>query len=142
MKLYFLSLLSFLNSIIFIFLLFGKKMKSILINGRGQFNCSLAAQFSNATAQFSNTSLPMCKFKKGDQCAPQRLHVEPNKTYRIRLASTTGLASLNFAVQVRKVSKKNFAVQVLIIFICFTLKSSFKNKRTYNIFSKKYLTKY
>ncbi|CAN7067607.1 unnamed protein product [Brassica rapa subsp. trilocularis] len=76
--------------------------QSILINGRGQFNCSLAAQFSKATAQFSNTSLPMCKFKKGDQCAPQRLHVEPNKTYRIRLASTTGLASLNFAVQGHK----------------------------------------
>ena len=126
MKLYFLSVL-FLNRIIFVFLFLGK-LKSILINGRGQFNCSLAAQFSNATAQFSNTSLPMCKFKKGDQCAPQRLHVEPNKTYRIRLASTTGLASLNFAVQ------------VLIFFFCFTLKSSFKNNQTYYIFFSKYLT--
>jgi len=73
---------------------FDEKLKSILINGRGQFNCSLAAQFSN------NTSLPMCTFKEGDQCAPQILHVEPNKTYRIRLSSTTALASLNLAVQV------------------------------------------
>uniref|UniRef100_A0A1J3IRP3 L-ascorbate oxidase n=1 Tax=Noccaea caerulescens TaxID=107243 RepID=A0A1J3IRP3_NOCCA len=69
--------------------------QSILINGRGQFNCSIAAQFSNE-------SLPSCKFKDGDQCAPQRLHVEPNKTYRIRLASTTALASLNLAVQGHK----------------------------------------
>ncbi|KAG2311219.1 hypothetical protein Bca52824_022776 [Brassica carinata] len=69
--------------------------QSILINGRGQFNCSLAAQFSN-------TMLPVCTFKEGDQCAPQRLHVEPNKTYRIRLASSTALASLNFAVQGHK----------------------------------------
>ncbi|XP_010420960.1 PREDICTED: L-ascorbate oxidase [Camelina sativa] len=70
--------------------------QSILINGRGQFNCSLAAQFSNST------SLPMCTFKEGDQCAPQKLHVEPNKTYRIRLSSTTALASLNLAVQGHK----------------------------------------
>uniref|UniRef100_A0A0D3AKB4 Plastocyanin-like domain-containing protein n=1 Tax=Brassica oleracea var. oleracea TaxID=109376 RepID=A0A0D3AKB4_BRAOL len=70
--------------------------QSILVNGRGQFNCSLAAQFSN-------TMLPTCTFKEGDQCAPQRLHVEPNKTYRIRLASSTALASLNFAVQIREV---------------------------------------
>ncbi|CAN8252502.1 unnamed protein product [Cochlearia groenlandica] len=69
--------------------------QSILINGRGQFNCSLAAQVSN-------TTLPKCTFKDGDQCAPQKLHVEPNKTYRIRLASTTALASLNFAVQGHK----------------------------------------
>ncbi|CAD5332313.1 unnamed protein product [Arabidopsis thaliana] len=56
----------------------------------------IAAQFSN------NTSLPMCTFKEGDQCAPQILHVEPNKTYRIRLSSTTALASLNLAVQGHK----------------------------------------
>ncbi|KAL1204270.1 L-ascorbate oxidase [Cardamine amara subsp. amara] len=69
--------------------------QSILINGRGQFNCSLAAQVSNI-------SLPMCTFKENDQCAPQKLNVEPNKTYRIRLASTTALASLNLAVQGHK----------------------------------------
>ncbi|CAN8300914.1 unnamed protein product [Cochlearia groenlandica] len=77
--------------------------QSILINGRGQYNCSLAAQFSNRTAQFSNLSLPMCTFKEdNNECAPQRLDVEPNKTYRIRLASTTALASLNLAVQGHK----------------------------------------
>ncbi|KFK26362.1 hypothetical protein AALP_AA8G238700 [Arabis alpina] len=69
--------------------------QSILINGRGQFNCSLAAQVSN-------TTLPMCTFKEGDQCAPQKLNVEPNKTYRIRISSTTALASLNLAIQGHK----------------------------------------
>ena len=83
--------------------------QSLLINGRGQFNCSLAAQFSN-------TMLPTCTFKEGDQCAPQRLHVEPNKTYRIRLASSTALASLNFAVQVLIIY---IVVQKYIIYVLF-----------------------
>lgn len=74
-----------------------------MINGRGQFNCSLAAQVSN-------TSLPMCTFKEDDQCAPQKLNVEPNKTYRIRLASSTALASLNLAVQV---------LIIYILILCF-----------------------
>ncbi|CAK8566824.1 unnamed protein product [Lathyrus sativus] len=65
--------------------------QSLLINGRGQFNCSLAAKFVN-------TSLPQCNFKGGEECAPQILHVEPKKTYRIRIASTTSLASLNLAI--------------------------------------------
>ncbi|XP_010535760.1 PREDICTED: L-ascorbate oxidase-like [Tarenaya hassleriana] len=69
--------------------------QSILINGRGQFNCSLAAHSSKE-------QMNRCTFEKGDQCAPQILHVEPNKTYRIRIASTTALASLNLAVQGHK----------------------------------------
>lgn len=64
--------------------------QSLLINGRGQFNCSLAANF--------NSSLPNCQLKGGEQCAPQILHVQPNKTYRLRLASSTSLSSLNFAI--------------------------------------------
>ncbi|KAK7372671.1 hypothetical protein VNO80_06058 [Phaseolus coccineus] len=65
--------------------------QSLLINGRGQHNCSLAA---NAM----NTSLPQCKFRGNEECAPQIFHVHPNKTYRIRIASTTSLASLNLAI--------------------------------------------
>ncbi|PKI40293.1 hypothetical protein CRG98_039318 [Punica granatum] len=57
---------------------------SLLINGRGQYNCSLAAG--------------TCKFTGREQCAPRVLRVLPNKTYRLRLASTTALASLNVAV--------------------------------------------
>ncbi|RDY08254.1 L-ascorbate oxidase, partial [Mucuna pruriens] len=65
--------------------------QSLLINGRGQYNCSMAANLIN-------TSLPQCKFRGSEQCAPQILHVHPNKTYRIRIASTTSLASLNLAI--------------------------------------------
>jgi hypothetical protein len=63
------------------------------MNGRGQYNCSLAAQFSN-------TSFSQCKLRGNEQCAPQILHVLPNMTYRLRLASTTALASLNLAIGV------------------------------------------
>ncbi|XVF05647.1 hypothetical protein REPUB_Repub05bG0190700 [Reevesia pubescens] len=66
--------------------------QTLLINGRGQFNCSLAAIF------LSNSSVSQCKFRGNEQCAPQILHVFPNKTYRLRIASTTALASLNLAI--------------------------------------------
>lgn len=69
--------------------------QSLLINGRGQFNCSVAAHVSN-------TSTPQCKFRGNEQCAPQILHVLPNKTYRLRIASTTALSSLNLAIQDHK----------------------------------------
>lgn len=65
--------------------------QSLLMNGRGQYNCSLAAQFSNSSST-------QCKFKGTEQCAPQILSVQPNKTYRLRLASSTALASLNLAI--------------------------------------------
>ncbi|XP_039687434.1 L-ascorbate oxidase isoform X3 [Medicago truncatula] len=67
--------------------------QTLLINGRGQFNCSLAAKFVN-------TTLPQCNFKGDEECAPEILQVKPKKTYRIRIASTTSLASLNLAISV------------------------------------------
>ena len=67
--------------------------QTLLINGRGQFNCSMAAGLMN-------TTLPECKFRGNEQCAPEFLHVLPNKTYRIRIASTTALAALNLAIGV------------------------------------------
>lgn len=69
--------------------------QSLLINGRGQFNCSLASKYGS-------TNLPQCNLKGGEECAPQILHVEPKKTYRIRIASTTSLASLNLAISNHK----------------------------------------
>ncbi|KAL1158503.1 hypothetical protein V6Z11_A08G228200 [Gossypium hirsutum] len=69
--------------------------QSLLINGRGQYNCSLAAKFSNS-------SISQCKFKGNEKCAPQVLKVRPNKTYRLRIASTTALASLNLAIKGHK----------------------------------------
>ncbi|KAG6492416.1 L-ascorbate oxidase-like [Zingiber officinale] len=62
--------------------------QSLLINGRGQYNCSLAAHL----IQGSST----CKLTK--DCEPVVLQVLPNKTYRLRIASTTSLASLNLAI--------------------------------------------
>ncbi|KAG4917925.1 hypothetical protein JHK82_055385 [Glycine max] len=69
--------------------------RTLLINGRGQFNCSLASKFIN-------TTLPQCHLKGDEECAPQILDVEPNKTYRIRIASTTSLAALNLAISNHK----------------------------------------
>ncbi|KAK7320495.1 hypothetical protein VNO77_30019 [Canavalia gladiata] len=65
--------------------------QTLLINGRGQYNCSMAANVMNNT-------LPQCKFRGSEECAPQILHVDPNKTYRIRIASSTSLVSLNLAI--------------------------------------------
>lgn len=66
--------------------------QSLLINGRGQYNCSLAASYRNST------STAQCQFRGREQCAPFILPVLPNKTYRLRLASSTALASLNLAI--------------------------------------------
>ncbi|ESQ42133.1 hypothetical protein EUTSA_v10013093mg [Eutrema salsugineum] len=67
--------------------------QSLLINGRGQFNCSLAAYLNKGGG------VRQCTFQKDDQCAPETLRVEPNRVYRLRIASTTALASLNLAVE-------------------------------------------
>ncbi|EAZ37398.1 hypothetical protein OsJ_21736 [Oryza sativa Japonica Group] len=64
--------------------------QSLLINGRGQFNCSLAAAHTPGAKQ--------CAAAGNRHCAPVILPVLPNKTYRLRVASTTSLASLNLAV--------------------------------------------
>lgn len=67
--------------------------QSLLINGRGQYNCSLAAAHNS-----KGNGAPGCRFRGNEQCAPNILHVKPNKTYRLRVASTTALASLNLAI--------------------------------------------
>lgn len=87
--------------------------QSLLINGRGQFNCSLAAKYGNTTL------LPQCNFKGGEECAPKILHVEPNKTYRIRIASTTSLASLNLAISVCSLPNMTHYVAFLYIYYLF-----------------------
>ncbi|CAI0397284.1 unnamed protein product [Linum tenue] len=66
--------------------------QSLLINGRGQYNCSLASRYNSSAA------LPECSLGGGEQWAPNVLKVLPNKTYRLRIASTTSLASLNLAI--------------------------------------------
>ncbi|KAG6510682.1 hypothetical protein ZIOFF_028710 [Zingiber officinale] len=60
--------------------------KSILINGRGKFNCSLAAanQVCNATSP---------------DCSPFVLTVVPGMTYRLRIASVSSLSAFNFEIE-------------------------------------------
>uniref|UniRef100_A0A0D3GHZ2 L-ascorbate oxidase n=1 Tax=Oryza barthii TaxID=65489 RepID=A0A0D3GHZ2_9ORYZ len=67
--------------------------QSLLINGRGQFNCSLAAAHTPGAKQCAAAGAAGNR-----HCAPVILPVLPNKTYRLRVASTTSLASLNLAV--------------------------------------------
>ncbi|CAA0833515.1 hAT transposon superfamily protein [Striga hermonthica] len=67
--------------------------QTLLINGRGQYSCSMAAHVSN-------TSASACTLTGTEQYAPDILRVQPNKTYRLRIASTTSLSALNFAVGV------------------------------------------
>ncbi|PWA60131.1 L-ascorbate oxidase [Artemisia annua] len=73
--------------------------QSLLINGKGQYNCSLAAAHNSGSG-----GLPECNFRgnENDTCAPNILRVKPNKTYRLRVASTTALVSLNLAVRNHK----------------------------------------
>lgn len=66
--------------------------QSLLMNGRGQYNCSIAA------AHYSNSSSMKCSLRGGEQCAPKIFNVLPNKIYRLRIASSTALASLNLAI--------------------------------------------
>jgi L-ascorbate oxidase len=70
-------------------------VQSLLINGRGQFNCSLAAAHTQGA-----TNTQCAATAANTQCAPVVLPVQPNKTYRLRVASTTSLASLNLAIGV------------------------------------------
>ncbi|KAL1204273.1 L-ascorbate oxidase [Cardamine amara subsp. amara] len=69
--------------------------QSLLINGRGQFNCSQAAYFSKGGEN------DVCKFKDNDECAPHVLYESSliYRVYRLRIASTTALSALNLAVQ-------------------------------------------
>ncbi|KAH9607325.1 hypothetical protein KSS87_018871 [Heliosperma pusillum] len=91
--------------------------QTLLVNGRGQYNCSLAPNMANSSAA-------ECKLRGNEQCAPQILRVDLNKTYRLRLASTTSLASLNLAIGNHKMTVveadgnyvKPFSVQDLDIY--------------------------
>ncbi|CAL9091432.1 unnamed protein product [Musa textilis] len=60
--------------------------QSLLINGRGKFNCSLAGP----TAVCNATN---------PECSPYVLTVVPGKTYRLRIASITSLSALNFEIE-------------------------------------------
>uniref|UniRef100_A0A1D1Y756 L-ascorbate oxidase n=1 Tax=Anthurium amnicola TaxID=1678845 RepID=A0A1D1Y756_9ARAE len=63
--------------------------QTLLINGRGQYNCSPTGHVTTGQGRCQSTS---------SQCAPVTLGVHSKRTYRLRIASTTSLASLNVAI--------------------------------------------
>lgn len=64
--------------------------KSLLINGRGRFNCSALAASGGAAAACNATS---------PDCAVQVFAVVPGRTYRFRIGSVTSLSALNFEIE-------------------------------------------
>lgn len=69
-------------------------MQSILINGVGQHNCSLATPLSNGGMGTCDTRL------REGQCKANVISVLPNKIYRLRVASATSLSALNLQIKV------------------------------------------
>ncbi|XP_004302195.1 PREDICTED: L-ascorbate oxidase [Fragaria vesca subsp. vesca] len=64
--------------------------QSLLIQGRGRFNCSSLATPS-LEAGACNASSP--------DCSPYAVTVIPGKTYRLRIASLTALSALSFQIE-------------------------------------------
>jgi FtsP/CotA-like multicopper oxidase with cupredoxin domain len=60
--------------------------KSLLINGRGMFNCSSLAT-------------PACNASRPDCALPALFTAVPGRTYRLRFGSLTSLSSLNFEIE-------------------------------------------
>ncbi|KAI5574561.1 hypothetical protein BDE02_10G152600 [Populus trichocarpa] len=64
--------------------------QSLLIYGRGKYNCSLSTA-SGIAAGVCNTTNP--------ECSPYSLTVVPGKTYRLRIGSLTSLSALSFEIE-------------------------------------------
>ncbi|KMZ57165.1 L-ascorbate oxidase [Zostera marina] len=60
--------------------------QSLLIQGRGRYNCSLINDDT------------LCRNNNTD-CSPYVLKVDPGKTYRLRVGSLTSLSALNFEIE-------------------------------------------
>ncbi|MCO5582450.1 hypothetical protein L7F22_036346 [Adiantum nelumboides] len=73
--------------------------QSLLINGRGRYNCALIPKgglLSSGDVKVCNISNP--------QCASPVMSVEHGKTYRLRIASVASISSLNFIVEKHKLT--------------------------------------
>ncbi|XP_044470060.1 L-ascorbate oxidase-like [Mangifera indica] len=64
---------------------------SLLLNGRGRYNCSLLTGPSTDVASICNATNP--------ECSPFTLTVVPGKTYRLRISSLTALSALSFQIE-------------------------------------------
>ncbi|KAH9295286.1 hypothetical protein KI387_038874, partial [Taxus chinensis] len=80
-----------LSSIPFVWV---KEPESLLIEGRGRYNCSLVQSLSNSAGDGSvcNSTNPQCSI-------PHILTVKPGKTYRLRITSVASLSSFNFLIE-------------------------------------------
>ncbi|KAJ0097153.1 hypothetical protein Patl1_27324 [Pistacia atlantica] len=65
--------------------------QSLLLNGKGRFNCSLLTTPSTNVASVCNATNP--------ECSPYTLIVIPGKTYRLRISSLTALSALSFQIE-------------------------------------------
>ncbi|CAN0901907.1 L-ascorbate oxidase [Linum grandiflorum] len=92
-----------LSSVPFVFV---GEPQSLLINGRGKYNCSQVAPAANGSTSVCNPTNPSCN--------PFTLTVVPGKTYRIRIGSLTSLSTLSFQIEVSQNSKiQNHSNQLL-----------------------------
>ncbi|KAI5056286.1 hypothetical protein GOP47_0028104 [Adiantum capillus-veneris] len=71
--------------------------QSLLMNGRGQYECSL---IEGGPAALAAGDRPPCN-ASSEQCAPLVLRVQPGRIYRLRIASVTSLSYLNFQIEVK-----------------------------------------
>ncbi|CAM6078940.1 unnamed protein product [Sphagnum tenellum] len=71
--------------------------QSLLIQGRGKYNCSLDLPPGGSAASSSPDCL-QCN-ATNPACAPFVLPVQPGKTYRLRIGSMATLSSLNFKIE-------------------------------------------
>jgi hypothetical protein len=62
--------------------------QSLLIQGRGKFNCS------------STPSGPGICNASNPECSPYVMTIIPGKTYRLRVSSLTALSALSFQIEV------------------------------------------
>jgi hypothetical protein len=62
--------------------------QSLLIQGRGKFDCS------------NTLSAPGVCNASNPECSPYVMTVIPGKTYRLRIGSLTALSSLSFQIEV------------------------------------------
>ena len=65
--------------------------QSLLIQGRGRFNCSQLTTPSLDAGVCNTSNL---------ECSPYYQIVVPGKTYRLRIASLTALSALSFQIEV------------------------------------------
>ncbi|KAM6563764.1 hypothetical protein CsatB_023762 [Cannabis sativa] len=65
--------------------------QSLLIQGRGKFDCSSLTSPSSTDPKVCNSSNP--------ECSPYVLTVIPGKTYRLRVSSLTSLSALSFQIE-------------------------------------------